>query len=126
MGVFDRQIESAKKLIVKNGQEVIWKRTYQHIANQDEPWKESKGARVEYKVMMAFLPVDYKNQQFKRYRFETDIEVGTIAGYMGQVDFEPSLRDVVIRDGKTYVIKNIDPIDPNGQGVILYVIELMP
>lgn len=52
----------------------------------------------------------------------TEVQNGSVMGYMGAVNFEPSLKDVVIRDGKELRLENIDVLSPNGQTILYTVV----
>lgn len=121
MARFDRQIETAIRLIKKNGQKVIWRQTAKP-SDTLEPWKQQDAASIDKDAIICFLPVDKETREFLTYIRGTDVPMGSELGLMGAVDFEPSIEDVVLRDGKTYRIKHIDLLSPNGQK-ILYTIE---
>lgn len=127
MGRFDRQIETAKRLIELNGQKVTWRRIFDDDINAAEPWKsEDAGAPVEVpNISICFLPINQINNQLIRALTGTDeATTGSVYGLMGAVSFDPSRKDVVIRDGIEYAIKSIDTLSPNGQK-ILYTIQFV-
>lgn len=127
MGVFDRQIESARRLIKKNGQTVTWRQvTNGPPADPDKPWKPGSPVETDYpETKIVFLPITTGNRfMSRRYKNNSDVPEGTLYGIMEQVDFTPTQKDEVIRDGVTYNVIAFDTLDPNGEGSIIYELEL--
>jgi len=123
MGQFDRQIETAKRLIAKNGQTVTWRKAGVDTPDTSKPWLPAADTPTDYdNVVICFLPPGRVGQELIRYLKGTEVTTGSVQGLMSAVSFEPAANDVVIRDGKTLRIKSIDPLSPNGQ-IILYTIE---
>lgn len=123
MAQFDRQIATAIRLIKKYGQVIAWRQTL----NEDdivEPWKEEAPDEVtpDKTPSIVFLYSDNKAEETLGFMVGSDIPNGTLIGYMGSVDFTPSISDIVIRDSEVLRIKNINVLSPNGQ-IILYIIE---
>ena len=118
MARFDRQIATAKKLISKNGQPVTW-RSFAAGANPSQPWKPTAGTSNDTTVEMCFLPATKQTLEFMGL---SEVPVGTVVGLMGLVPFEPSLSDVVIREGKELRIEKIDLLSPNGQKILYTVL----
>lgn len=123
MGRFDRQIATAKRLIAKNGQKVIWRQISNGVpASATEPWKVGPAVNTDHDVIICFLPFTTENKEFLRALLGTEVATGSVTGLMAAVNFTPAKRDIVIRDGKTYSIKTIDPLRPNEQ-TIMYTLE---
>lgn len=122
MARFDRQIDMAKRLIKKNGQTVTWRQLNETIPNAGKPWKPESLPGTDYTPEIAFFTINKENRQFIHFITGTEAKIGDVYGLMGNVSFEPSLKDIVIRDGVTYRILNIDLLSPNGQK-ILYTVE---
>lgn len=122
MGRFDKQIATAKRAILKNGEKCVW-RAPVAVADPTKPWKPSSGAPVEYvDTPILFLPAGSINALVRLIK-GTEVPTGSTSGLMAEVAFVPSVKDVVRRsDGSTLRIKSIDPLSPNGQ-IILYTIE---
>lgn len=121
MGTFDRQIATAQRLIKKYGQECTWK-----VANKAagaHSWEPAAAADTDKTVNICFVAA---KDRFVRQLFQalkgSEIQIGSLAGFMGEVDFEPSINDTVLRDGVLLSIESIDLLSPNGQK-ILYTIE---
>lgn len=124
MARFDRQIAMALRLIKKNGQLVTWQQLKDEPDDPDEPWKTKSQTIINNPVYIAFFTVDKEHREFIRYLTGTEVKIGDVLGYMGQVSFEPNPKDVVIRDGIEYRILNLDLLSPNGQK-ILYTVEFL-
>lgn len=124
MARFDRQIAMALRLLKKNGQLVTWRQITDVIPDPSNPWKTIPGPPVDNDVYIAFFTVDKDHREFIRYLTGTEVKIGDSLGYMGQVNFEPNPKDVVIRDGVEYRILNVDLLSPNGQK-ILYTVEFL-
>lgn len=120
MARFDAQIKTALRLIAKNGQLVKW-RIVRDAApiNPAQPWKPTNPATpVEEDVTICFLTVDKDTYETLSYMAGGEIPMGAVMGLMGAVSFEPSLKDVVIRDGKELRLFNIEKLSPNGQAIL--------
>jgi hypothetical protein len=119
---FDRQIATAQRLIANNGQTVQWRQSAPTV-NAAAPWVPGDNTNTDTDVSICFVPVQSSvTRKFLAAISGTDITVGKLAGLMGNVEFEPSIKDVVIRDGVELAITSIDLLSPNGQK-ILYTIE---
>lgn len=125
MAQFDRQIATAVRLIEKYGQAVTWT-TVNDGAPPDaaKPWKPAEAADTPNEATICFVPVrDNDWRKLLAYLKGTEVPTGKLAGLMaGNVSFTPKLKDVVVRDGVTLNVTNIDLISPNGQK-ILYILE---
>lgn len=119
MARFDRQIETAKRLIAKNGERVTW-RIIDDAAPPDptKPWEPGPAAPVDHDVAICFLPVDRKTQETFTFIKGTEVPKGSAMGLMGNVQFEPNLKDVVIRNGIELRLAYIDVLSPNGQKLL--------
>ncbi len=123
MGVFDRQIKRAKEQIAKKGQAVTWRQLSNGApADSSKPWKPSASTKNDKPVRIVFLPLDLETRKFLSYLKGTEVPAGSFAGLMAAVDFEPAIKDVVIRDGKELTVRNFDLLSPNGEK-ILYILE---
>lgn len=118
--IYQRQIESAKRLIRSKGQLVLWRQF------TDSPsaikWKPETPTTTDYNVYITFFPIMNVMKEFLRYMKDSDVPVGSIQGYMAAQTFEPTLRDIVIAGSDIYNVKSINKLAPNGD-TILYIIE---
>lgn len=115
MADYSEEIADAKELIAESGQEVIWRKLPHSVGNQ--PWRLVSLAAIDYKVNIVF--VNRKKENVELLRSNGDgVQIGSSYGLMGAVDFEPNIKDVVIRDGKEYRITSIDIIQPSGEPIL--------
>lgn len=123
MARFDRQIQTALKLIAKNGQKAKW-RIIPDPAPTDptKPWRPGAAEPDDKDVTICFLPIDRQTMETFAFIRGTEVPKGSVMGLMGNVPFEPNLKDVVIRDGRELRIANIDVLSPNGQKILYTVV----
>lgn len=125
MAEYTSLIAMAQRLIKKKGQSVTWRQIENgHPGDPNKPWKVGSETFTDYTVDVAFLPPDRENKYFTEYMEGMTSKTGQTLAYMGQVSFTPKAKDVIIRNGIEYPVETIDPIEPNDEGVILYVFEL--
>lgn len=124
MGVFDRQIATAKRLIEKNGELSQWVVRTQNAPNPDTPWIPTGETDVSNPVKIVFLPVGTRFLELVQMIAKTEVPTGSQKGLMAAVDFVPQIDAVIIRPSgdRQYKVKSIDTISPNGQ-IILYKLE---
>jgi hypothetical protein len=123
MARFDRAIQTALRLIAKNGEKVKW-RVIDDAAAPDpsQPWNPGPATPEDKDVTICFLPVDWQTMETFTFIKGTEVPKGSVMGLMGNVPFNPNLKDVVIRDGVELRIANIDVLSPNGQKVLYTVV----
>ena len=122
MARFDRQVQTALKLIKKNGQAVKWRVINDPLPTDPaKPWEPAKATPIDNDVVICFLPIDRQTMETLNFIKGTEISKGSVMGLMGQTSFSPNLKDVVLREGKELRIASIDVLSPNGQ-VILYTV----
>lgn len=123
MGRFDRQILQAKKQISRDGQTVTWRQISNGSpADSSKPWKPGDSVTVDKSVKIVFLSVNRVNERFLQMMQGAEIPEGALRGIMADEGFEPTNKDLVIRDGEVLHVKSVDPIAPNGQ-LIMYKLE---
>jgi hypothetical protein len=119
MGVYDRQIATAQRLIKEKGQTIIWRSmTDGAPSDSDQPWKPSAATQTDYMADVLFLPRNRRNQEFLSLMEGIEVPKGDIVGYMGGVTFTPTLKDTIIRGGETYTIASLDHLSPNGESIL--------
>jgi hypothetical protein len=121
MGVYDRQVASAIRMIKEKGALSV----FRSITKSSNTYEGDELTYTDYAVNIACVPVDRVDHETQMYREFTDIPVGYTLGYMGAVDFKPTMKDVVVFGGVTYTIRNIIEYNPNGES-IAFVLGLMP
>lgn len=128
MGVFDRQIASAKKLLSKNGELIEW--SQYPTAVGAEPWEQQQSIEIKHAVVVVFIAIDeYLDVKFKTQSWSklSDIPSGMVKGLLPVVNFRPTLSDLITRpsNGETYSILSIDELNLNGE-TIMWSILLKP
>lgn len=117
MTAFTRQIETAKRLIEKNGAKCIWRSIPDGVAaDSEKPWNVSAVDNVDHiDIPICFLPYSRVNTGLIRAISNApELEIGDFYGLMGQVDFEPKKTDTVITpDNKVFRIVQIDVLQPD-------------
>ena len=121
---FDRAIATAQRLIERNGQLVQWRSLENGTpADPDKPWLPGNSVPTNTDVYICFVPIkDRATRQFFAELANREVTIGSLAGLMANVPFDPTLKAVVIRDGIELAIETIDLLSPNGQK-ILWTIE---
>lgn len=123
MAQFDRSIATAKRLIAKYGQAVTWRQITDVLPDPNEPWNPGEPEIVNNTVVIAFLPVGKEQLETLRLRPGTEVPKVSEMGYMfGGVEFEPNMKDVVVRNGVELSIVYIDELHPNGQEILYTVL----
>lgn len=118
MGVYDRQIALATRLIKAKGQLVTWRQ----MANgaTATPWKPGAAVNTDYPTYIVFLPDTRENRASLHYSRESEIIEGDYLGLMLASDFEPTLNAVVLRDSVQMTVKNVTDLAPNGEKIMYY------
>lgn len=124
MGVFDRTIATAKRLIARYGQDCLWQQPAP--TTEDVPGYPTVGDKPEpIPVRIAwFAPRDLGRgtEEFMALMAGIEVPSGTEIGLLaGGLDFEPNDEDTVIRDGNELSVKKLDRLAPNGQAILYYV-----
>jgi hypothetical protein len=118
MARFDRQIATALRLIQKNGQAITW-RSLTNDPDPAEPWNAANTVVEHSGIFICFVPVrDRETRKLFQYLTGMEVQVGQLAGLMGNVNFNPTAKDIVIRDGVELRISNLDLLSPNGQKIL--------
>lgn len=125
MGVYDRPIATAQRLIAKYGEDCKWRKPAAVV--EDEPGYPTTGVvpdPVDCK-MVFFSPRDLGRgtEEFLALLRGTELpenkEIGLLAG---GITFSPELPDTIKRaSGLEIAIEKIDRLAPNGTPVLYYV-----
>lgn len=122
MGVYDRQVLSAKQKIKAKGQVVVWRQQAKETVDPDKPWIKEPGEAVDFSVQIAFVPIGTKdNEKLSLMKTNPEVVIASLKGLMASVEFVPSLKDVVIRGGVSYRIYAIDEVNVNGESILFKV-----
>ena len=120
---YDCVLLEAQELISEFGKSVIWQSTSASTpVDPSNPWIEISNTIVNHSVDIVILPIDLKTQKSIQYITGTLIPTGNNVGYMGNVDFTPTVKDIVVDGSEKLTIKNIDVYKPNGTP-LLYIVE---
>lgn len=124
MGVYDRFVKSAKRIISKYGADCEWSVESQ-AQDDDEPWNATEEPSVKHPVKIALFPNDGSGMETLAKMLGADVTVGNTIGYMANVPFDVSDKDTIVNkaDGKQMTINSIDKINPDGKKVILYILK---
>ena len=117
MGIYDRQIATAKRLIKAKGQLVIWRQPIDGA--RSKPWIANSASSADYNVSIAFFPYGTFTRETIKANRNTDVPTVMLYGLMPAVEFIPKIRDIVITPTDTYNVVSIDPLAPNGD-IIYY------
>jgi len=125
MGVYDRQIASAKRVIKKKGQLCTWiKRDV--VTSVTQPWKTTPAVDTvpTFPVSIVFLaPKQKLSHELFHLMSGTDIPEGGPYGLMAAVSFTPEINDSVLSGTETLVVKSLDIVAPNRVEPILYKVQ---
>jgi hypothetical protein len=117
MGVFDRQIAQAARLIAAKGELCQWQSAAPVITAPDKPWIPTTQAPTLYSVRILFT-ANGNNSLFKLLS-GSSVAAGKKTGLMASVSFLPDPKDVVIRsDGTKLAFESVDALSPNGEVIL--------
>ncbi len=118
MGVFDRQVETARRLIERYGEACLWQKPGEND-DAEKPWV---GTSVEppdpVPVKVAFFPNggDQSIAAVIAMLGDTDVNIASEYGLMSAVDFNPATSDTLTDSTDRIVeIVKMTPLAPNGQ-----------
>lgn len=122
MGVIDRAIATATKLITKNGEACEWNvAAAPVVADPTQPWISTDGDDVTQQVRIVFT--SDAGSPLAKLLAGTPIESGGLKGLMTTVGFTPNDNDTVVRsDGTKLALESIRPLSPNGQIVLWFLV----
>lgn len=119
MSEYDRAIATAQRLIAKKGMSVTWKQlTNGTPADPDKPWRPGATEHTDKTVNIVFFPYNRENQKFLALLTGTEVPKGEEYGLMGAVDFTPTLKDTIVRNGETLAVETINLLAPAGDPVL--------
>ena len=121
MARFDRSIQTAIRLIAKNGGPATYKQAVK-VTNPAKPWEQTTTV-AEHDVTVCVLPMDGGSAKSIGYMKDSEVPAGAALCLMGAVDFDVDLTGVIVAFGKTYAIDKFTLLAPNGQKV-LYMMAL--
>jgi hypothetical protein len=118
MGVYDRQIALATRLIKAKGEVCTWRKAAAPVvANPSMPWIKTDGAPTDATV--SILWVSSSSNPFAALTAGSEIESGGQEGIMAKQSFTPDLKDVIVTgDGTILQLTKLTPVAPNGTPII--------
>ena len=118
MGVFDRQVATARRLIERYGEACLWQKPGEKDVDE-KPWV---GTSVDtpdpVPVKIAFFPNggDASIAAVIAMLGDTDVNIASEYGLMPAVDFDPATSDTLTDSTDRVVeIVKMTPLAPNGQ-----------
>jgi hypothetical protein len=116
MAIYDRQINTAKRLIAKYGVSVPV--TNKRIVPvPGEPWHTTEVIETNT-VKICFLTLDSGTLKTLSLMPNTEVPKGAVLALMGAVTFDVNLTTTVVHEGKTWAIYNMDKLAPNGRPIL--------
>lgn len=91
-------------------------------AATDEPWKTGFGQNNRHNVKIVFLQDTLEDRQLLKYLKGTEVKNGNVNGIMYPQGFTPTLKDVVLWQGRQLTVNAIDPLAPVDSPII-YIME---
>lgn len=121
MGVFDRQVATAIRLINKNGATVTWRKMVP--ATGDNPAKPGAGTPLDFSVKICFFPNNELSLLTTLNMLKgTEVPSGRVYGLMASVPFIPALVDTLVGTpyGDLALLDKdgIDELNVNGQSIL--------
>lgn len=125
MGIYDRQIASALKIIRKKGASAILRKLNSTSpSNPDEPWKPSADAIDDTNISIVILPplsgsgleISF-NKSIDNSLIPKNLQIGLIGNNL----IEPDLKDLVIINSIEYTIYKLATLAPNGESLLFVV-----
>lgn len=122
MGVYDRQIAMAQRMIAAKGQLVQWRKPGAVTGSAAKP---ISGTPEFFDCRILFLPNkrDGLASFMSMFNDAPDVPTGGSRGIMAAVPFEPLLIDTVIRGTEEYALNDkngIEALNVNGEPILFY------
>lgn len=122
MAMYDRQVQTAKRLIAKYGVPVPVSMHTITTPDPTKPWETEESIETGT-FPVCFLPVDKQTLSTLSMMPGTEVPVGAVLGYMGAIPFNIDMTATIEHDGKTWAIHYMDKLAPNGR-IILHTMVL--
>jgi len=122
MGVLDRAVATALRLITKYGEACVWNQAATPvIANAAQPWIKTTGEPTPNNVRILYTS-DSSNA-FAKLLAGSIVEAGQNTAIMPAYNFTPADTDTVVRsDGTKLALESIRPVAPNGQVILWHLV----
>lgn len=115
MSTYSALIATAQRLIANKGQVVTWRKISSVPSDPAKPWLGDSPSNQDFLVSIVFFTTNNKTLNNND---TLEFVKSSLKGFMGQVEFAPSLKDIIIRNGKELSISSIDIISPNGEKIL--------
>lgn len=127
MGVYDRQVATAKRLIAKNGKQCQWTKMTTVLDDPAKPWAGGEDVPQVFAPRIAFLPATDGASGFgiTKLRDATQTAKFSTYGLMAAQDFTPDVVDMVTCNGVPLVIIAVDTLAPNKDEPILHILSIV-
>lgn len=114
-----RAIATAKRLIDKNGQSVVWRKPAPADPTA-KPWRDVRdGEPTDTPVKIVWVtPKFLQTMAFLINDKGTDVPKGVEQALMAAQTFEPELTDRVVIGGVEWSLFRVDPVKPNGTPIL--------
>ena len=120
MAKYDRPIATAANQIMRKGAICVWTETTMAAPEPETKHIPGDPTPVTHDVVIALFPYTSENRQVLSL-VDTDVPNGSLYGIMAQVDFTPTVTATVAHpDGSDYRVLGLRPLDPAGEGPIIY------
>jgi hypothetical protein len=120
MGIFDPQIELAKRQIAAKGELCQWIGAVAPVVlDASKPWVKEPGVAEQHDVRILFTSSG-SNSLFKL--IAGNVTASKRTALMAPVSFVPTPNDTVVRsDGTKLEIESVDSLAPNGQIILWWI-----
>jgi hypothetical protein len=118
---FDRQKQSAKRMIEKNGQKVTWRIINNPETETGKPWRTLAFKPEDKQVKIVFIPANRENfQTYCPMKSAAEVIKISVIGLLAasSVTFKPNNKDIVLRGETTLKISFIDELAPDGEPIL--------
>lgn len=113
----------ATRLINEHGDDVVYTEiTKGAPVDPNKPWEGSAETPKTHNVKMVFLRDKLEDREFNHFMRNTEMVSGQFDALMAVEAFEPIQGGYMTRDGKNWVIANVNPLKP-GPLLIMWFIE---
>ena len=114
------QVKTAARLIKKYGQAVVWRQVLDGpLPDATKPWKSGAATTTDFPTFAVFLTSKRVSYAFQQYIASGQVPAGKITCLVsGNLGCVPTLKDLLIRAGRTYSPEYIEPLSPNGVPIL--------
>jgi len=121
MGVYDRQIASAKRQIAAKGRACLWRSSGVVVPSNGLVAAPAAPVPADVPVSVVYLPDNRQNRAYLQQLAGSDIVIGADYGLMGQAPFTPRTDDEIYDETGTELLRTVyeaRPFAPNGEVIL--------